>query len=220
MLAFLQAIHDILSWCDTEDQRIAQQAGLSQKARSQHRTTIQLYVWDALQFGHLTRIIGRHLDAILANRKINYLAWLFPPEELLANPNLVMRRSPVTIVRDVVRANLAAPIAHYYSLFELARNYHETGLPPNIAAFNVHPLFGTPLSDQVPSERAHEIWAQVKQPVHWQQQMATYVETVKKKAYSTGNSNETASDGLAYAPPTKRSEPEHWFAAPREWRER
>lgn len=76
---------------------------------------------------------------------------------------------------------LAAPIPHYYSLFEVARLYHQTTLPANIATFNVHPLFGTALSDQIPSERAHEIWSRIKTPRHWQQQMQTYIETVKKR---------------------------------------
>ena len=50
----------------------------------------------------------------------------------------------------------------------------------NIARFHIHPLFGTPLSDQIPSERAHEIWARVTRPVPWQDQMAVYVKTVKQ----------------------------------------
>ena len=54
-------------------------------------------------------------------------------------------------------------------------------LPTNIANFNIHPLFGTPLSDQIPSERAHEIWSRVTAPRHWQQQMDTYRETVRKR---------------------------------------
>ena len=184
LLAFLQEIHDILDWCQQRDQQTIANpvlAALSARARSEYRTKVQVYLWDSLQFGHLTRIIGRHLDAILANRNINYLAWLFPPEELLPNPDLATRRSPITIIRDVVRARLAAPIAHYYSLLEVARNYHEVNIPTNIASFNIHPLFGTPLSDQIPSERAHEIWAHVTQPVHWQQQMAIFAETVEKR---------------------------------------
>jgi len=184
LLAFLHEIHDILNWCQQQDQQTLDNpalAGLAPNARSDYRTKVQAYIWDSLQFDHLTRIIGRHLDAILANRNINYLAWLFPPEELLPNPDLVTRRSPITIVRDVIRAHLAAPIPHYYSLLEVARIYHDANLPPNVAAFNIHPLFGTPLSDQIPSERAHEIWAQVTRPVHWQQQMGIFGETVQKR---------------------------------------
>lgn len=143
-------------------------------------TTYQIYLWDQLQYDHLARVIGRHLDAVLQNGTLQRLAWLFPPEELLPNPEFSTRRSPITIVRDAVRSLLAAPIPHYYTLFETARLYHDPSLPTNIAAFSVHPLFEDELSDQIPSERAHEIWSRTTQP-HWQRQMDILVETVKKQ---------------------------------------
>lgn len=181
LLAFLREIHEILVWVqDQDDQRIRSLSVPSQQ-RQPWRTKVQFYLWDSLQYDHLTRVVGRHLQAILQNQDLSYLAWLFPPEELLPNPDLATRRSPLTIVRDVVRSLLAAPIPHYYSLVEVARIYHEANLPANIATFNINPLFGTPLSDQIPSERAHEIWSRVTKPRHWQQQLATYSETVRKR---------------------------------------
>lgn len=184
LLAFLQKIHEILSWCQHKDEQTLNESeltGLTRGEKNYYRTKVQLYLWDSLQMDHLTRIIGRHLETILTNREIDYLAWLFPPEELLENPELVTRKSPITIVRDVVRGHLATPVAHYYSLLEVARNYHDTNLPAKIGDFSTHPLFGTPLSDQIPSERAHEIWARVTRPVLWQQQMGVFAETVQKK---------------------------------------
>ena len=184
LLAFLQEIHDIIHWCQTQDAQTLQNPlliGLTQQGRADYQTSLQVYIWDSLQYDHLTRVIGRHLQAILANQNLSYLAWLFPPEELLENPDSIVRRSPITIVRYVIRSMLAAPIAHYYSLFEVARLYHQANLPTNVATFNVHPLFATALSDQIPSERAHEIWSRITTPRHWQQQMQTYAETVKKR---------------------------------------
>jgi DNA replication ATP-dependent helicase Dna2 len=181
LLAFLQHIHDILNWCQQQDQAQIRTRNIPPQQQQRWRTKVQFYLWDSLQFDHLTRVVGRHLQAILANSAVNYLAWLFPPEELLPNPDMATRRSPITTIRDVVRSLVAAPIAHYYSLVEVARTYHEANLPANIAAFNIHPLFGTPLSDQIPSERAHEIWSRVTAPRHWQQQMDTYRETVRKR---------------------------------------
>lgn len=181
LLAFLRQIHDIIAWCQQQDQAQIRARNILPQQQQKWRTKVQFYLWDSLQFDHLTRVVGRHLQAILANPAINYLAWLFPPEELLPNPDMATRRSPITTVRDVVRSLVAAPIPHYYSLVEVARIYHEPSLPANIAAFNIHPLFGTPLSDQIPSERAHEIWSRVTAPRHWQQQMDTYRETVRKR---------------------------------------
>jgi hypothetical protein len=44
-------------------------------------------------------------------------------------------RSPITIVRDVVRALLAAPVRHYYSLLHIGRVYHDARLPEAMARF-------------------------------------------------------------------------------------
>ncbi|MFO0877588.1 MAG: ATP-binding protein [Gemmataceae bacterium] len=185
LLAFLQQIHDILSWCQQQDdQTLALPAlsTLSPQRRQDYRTRVQFYLWDSLQYEHLARVIGRHLPAILANHNVNYLAWLFPPEDLLPNPDLATRRSPITIVGEVVRSLLAAPIIHHYGLIDVARNYHDPQLPANIAQFYIHPLFHVPLSDQIPSERAHEIWGRIAHPTRpWQAQMATFMETVRKR---------------------------------------
>lgn len=183
LLVFLREIHDILEQVRQIDNQTASNpavSGLNQWQRAQHRTTVQFYLWDDLQFQHLTRVIGRHLDAIMQQGDISYLTWLFPPEELLPNPDLSTRLSPITVVRDAVRGHLAAPIPHYYSLLEVARQYHEQTLPAAVAAFSVHPLFSVPLSDQIPSERAHEIWTRVGRPP-WQDQMRIYSETVQKR---------------------------------------
>lgn len=184
LLAFLMEIHKVLAWCEKQDRLTLKDpaiTGLTNPKRADYRTKVQFYMWDSLQYEHLARVIGRHLQAILAIPKINYLAWLFPPRELLPNPDLVTQRGPITIVRNAIRGLLAAPVAHYYGLIELARVYHEPSLPTNVAAFSIHPLFSTPLSDQIPSERAHEIWARATASRHWQQQMTIYSETVRKR---------------------------------------
>lgn len=145
------------------------------------KTTVQFYIWDAVQYKHFTRVVGRHLPAILADQAIHDLAWLFPPEQLLPNPTMATRRSPITIVKQVVRALLAAPIPHYYTLFQTARVYHPNSLPDRVAAFSVHPLFEDTLSDQIPSERAHEVWARVTRPRLWSDQLQILRETVSKQ---------------------------------------
>lgn len=191
LLALLTDIHGILEWCRQKDQQIAALpavASLSTRQKQAYRTTVQFYLWDSLQFDHLTRVIGRHLPFVLPNTQVNYLAWLFPPEELLPNPDMANRRSPITIVRDVIKGLLAAPVPHYYGLLEIARNFHDsrTGAyyaqkqvsDPDFVLFDTHPLFGTSLSDQIPSERAHEIWSRVTAPRHWSDQLITYRRTV------------------------------------------
>ena len=166
LLAFLTHIHGILSDAQQRDPE----------------TRFQIYLWDELQYQHLVRVIGRHLPWLLADGDLRYLAWLFPPEDVVQNPALAdASQTPLTIVRDVVRALLAVPVAHYYSLFQVARHYHHAQLPDGIARFSTHPLFEDLLSDQIPSERAHEIWTRATAPRHWSEQIATLRETVAKR---------------------------------------
>jgi hypothetical protein len=161
---FLEHLHEILR--DARNRNVA--------------TTVQIYLWDSVQYEQMTRVIGRHLTALLANGDLRHLAWLFPPEDLLPNPDLAFRRSAITIVRDVVRALLAAPVPHYYNLLETARSYHSEGVPEDVARFSVHPLFEDPLSDQIPSERAHEIWSRDRN-IDWADRLQTLRQTVSRR---------------------------------------
>lgn len=162
LLRFLSKVNEILRWASERDEN----------------TTVQFYIWDSVQYKHFSRIIGRHLHEILGDLSISHLAWLFPPEELLPNSSMETRRSPITIVKDVIRSLLAAPIPHYYTLFSVARVYHHSSLAEKLAKFNVHPLFDDPLSDQIPSERAHEIWARTEA---WNETVQSLQETVQKQ---------------------------------------
>ena len=95
LLAFLREIHTILAWTQQQDQQLLANpalANLSAPKRQDYRTKVQFYLWDQLQYEHLTRVLGRHLPAILQHNDITYLAWLFPPEELLENPDMATRR--------------------------------------------------------------------------------------------------------------------------------
>jgi DNA replication ATP-dependent helicase Dna2 len=149
--------------------------------------TFQIYIWDELQFRHLCRVIGRHLAAIVTQNRVTHLAWLFPPEEILPNYALEAgarpgsndaETPPVALVRNAVRALVAAPVPHYYSLLGVARAYHPTSLQPPYNAFNVHPLFEDPLSDMIPSERAHDIWSGGP---NWATQLTRLSQTVRTR---------------------------------------
>ena len=141
-------------------------------------STYQIYIWDNIQYEHFKRVIGRHLEYIIQNPKIRELIWLFPSEETMGNPE-IQRQSPITIVKDCIGSLTALPIAHYYSLLAVARIY---GNPDYSNMFNVHPLFEDALSDQIPSERIHEIWSKINDPrVNWVTQLGILQETVEKR---------------------------------------
>ena len=153
---------------------------MDEAVAAKRNATVQIYIWDSVTYEHLVRIIGRHLAAILASDRLRDLAWLFPPEEVLQNPALAERKSPITIVRDVIRAVVAAPVAHYYSLLSVARAYH-AGVEPPWDEFRVNSLFEDPLSDHVPMERAHEIWTRAAGRRPWNDQLRSLENTVRTK---------------------------------------
>ena len=145
------------------------------------KATVQVFVWDSVSYEHTTRVIGRHLDSIMKDRALSGLAWLFPPTSVVPKPEMSDRSNPVTRVRDVVRAVLAAPVPHYYSLLNVAREYHPPTMQSPYDEFRVPPFFEDPLSDQVPSERAHEIWSRMDHPRPWLQQITDLERIVKVK---------------------------------------
>lgn len=171
LVTFLQYINEILLWVNNKDEE-----RVTTRGANTPRSKFQVYIWDSVRYNHLVRIIGRHLDGILTDETISHLAWLFPPEEILPNPTLSSIRSPITIVKSVIQSVLAVPIPHYYSLFLVARFYHEDSLPDYLADFRISPLFEDPLSDQIPSERAHDIWTRAP---NWSDRQAELVQTVR-----------------------------------------
>lgn len=158
---------------------------LSDANKAKADATVQIYIWDSVTYEHMLRVIGRNLHHILADGSLKKLAWLFPPEEIIENAKLRSVSAPITIVRNAVQALVAAPIPHYYSLLGLARAYAP---PPKQGAtpfeFRVPVIFEDPLSDQVPSERAHEIWTRMGQPRPWSQQVTQLRSTVTMKLHA------------------------------------
>ena len=126
-----------------------QDAGRSGKDSSSY----QIYLWDNAQLKHLKRLVGRHLASILADSNLRDLAWLFPSADLLPPAEDATRRSPITLVADVVRTMVAIPAPYHYTLLEIAHNYAEKAWADRFQS-----RYYEPLSDLVPMERVHEVW--------------------------------------------------------------
>ena len=137
------------------------------------KTTYQIFLWDSAQLKHLTRLVGRHLGAIIHDKNLKDIAWLFPPAELLQHPEDATRKSPITLVADVVRGHVKVPTPHHYTLLQVGEHYANKQW-----AANAHPLYYDPLSDLVPMERIHEYWSKGKD---WQQKEEHLRGTVKRK---------------------------------------
>src|SRR6266540_620930 len=158
--------------------------------------TVQVYVWDSVTYDHLVRVIGRHLTGFIQNRNLRHLAWLFPPDSVVPNPQLSDCMSPITVVRDVIRAVIAAPVPHYYSLLNVARKYHSQRTQPPYNQFLVPSLFEDPLSDHIPSERAHEIWSRASGARPWNQQLRQLEQTVRGRLSALESITQRLGDDL------------------------
>lgn len=128
--------------------------------------TIQFFLWDRLTFDHLCRVFGRHLDLLQApvragQTDVSPMAWIFPADAVLDEPDFVGRSSPISIVSDAVNSLMAAAIPHHYGVIDFANAMEPESrvlANGNSWSFHVNKFYRDPLSDQIPSERGHEIW--------------------------------------------------------------
>lgn len=117
---------------------------------------VQFYIWDSTQAKHIRRVMGRHINDLRVQQQFQGLIWRFPPESILPDVDLE-KKSPVSVVKPALRQLVGLPLNYDYTLLQTARVYSPPGA--NISWFDVPGLFESGLGDQIPYERAHEIWS-------------------------------------------------------------
>jgi DNA replication ATP-dependent helicase Dna2 len=174
LLKFLHVLKKIMEEViDRDNQDIS-------NGRRTDSSSYQIYLWDEAQRRHLTRLVSRHLPAIIADRALRNLAWLFPPSELLAQAENSSRQSPITLISSVVQNTIAAPVAHHFTLLEIVQTYGFPGyIPPS-----VHPLYREPLTDLIPSERIYDYWDRRED---WKKTEDEIYKTTGKKVLALGS---------------------------------
>ncbi|MEJ7810910.1 MAG: hypothetical protein WKG32_10920 [Gemmatimonadaceae bacterium] len=162
LLDFAQTVTRWLREADAGNRQITD----DRKARGQRdsafgKVRAHIYVWDALELRQLRRTFARHMEDPAVMQAAEEFVRMFPPDEVLPDPDS-FRSQPGTVVKDVVRVLVGLPIPHDYTLFEVANAFHpptrlsaRTGRP---VRFGVPWGFAAPMSDQIPFERAHELW--------------------------------------------------------------
>lgn len=125
---------------------------------SNQQLSSHIFFWDRLEARQLRRMFERHMNHPDVVGLIELLIRLFPPDNLLPDPDL-FRSQPGTIIKEVLRLLVGLPIPHDYSLFEVANSFYPN-VRPNGELYQFDPPFGfkTPMSDQIPFERAYELW--------------------------------------------------------------
>lgn len=122
------------------------------------RLSSHIFFWDMLEVRQLKRMFERHMQNPDVIDLIEVLTRFFPPDSLLPDPD-AFKSQPGTIVKEVLRMLVGLPVAHDYSLFDAANsffpNIREDGTPYK---YDLPFGFATPMSDQIPFERAYELW--------------------------------------------------------------
>ena len=122
------------------------------------RASSHIFFWDTLEVRQLKRMFERHMTHPEVVDLIELLVRLFPPDQVLPDPEL-FKSQPGTIVKDAIRLLLGLPIPHDYGLFETANILsHVMNEGDDPYQFRLPFGFRTPMSDQIPFERAYELW--------------------------------------------------------------
>lgn len=132
------------------------------------KASAHVFFWDGLEVTQLRRMIERHMHHPTVVGVVELLARLFPPEEILPDPT-TFRSQPGTVVKNVVKLLVGLPLPHDYALLDTANvfypNVRDDGEPYR---YSLPFGFYTEMSDQIPFERAYELWednVQLSRPV-------------------------------------------------------
>jgi hypothetical protein len=160
LIEFAQLVTGWFLEAHRENERIRQDRRARKERDSDFgEVQVHIFFWDVLEIRQIRRMFERHMTDPDVIELVELLVRLFPPEHVLPDPDY-FKAQPGTSVKDVLRLLIGLPIPHSYTLIEAANVFY-----PNVKSdgerfqFHIRYGFGTPLSDQIPFERAYELWA-------------------------------------------------------------
>jgi hypothetical protein len=111
-----------------------------------------------LEVGQLRRMFERHMRHPAVIEAVELLARLFPPDDVLPDPE-TFRSQPGTVVKEAVKRIVGLPLPHDYTLLDTANVlYPDEVEDGEHFVYRIPWGFHTPMSDQIPFERAYELW--------------------------------------------------------------
>ena len=122
------------------------------------KVSAHVFFWDTLEITQLRRMVERHMLHPDVIEVVELLARLFPPQGELPDPT-TFKSQPGTVVKEVVKRLVGLPLPHDYTLLETANVFY-----PNVMQdgqryqYRLPFGFHTEMSDQIPFERAYELW--------------------------------------------------------------
>jgi len=148
---FLEFIEVVSRWLDEASRH-------NSTASKPDKVSAHIFFWDDLEIRQLGRMLRRHISDPAFAEQVALLLRFFPPDNMLPDPS-IFKSQPMTVVKEVFRTLIGLPIALDYTLFEVANSFYPSlkadGTPYK---YGVPYGFEYPMTDQIPSERAYELW--------------------------------------------------------------
>ena len=142
---------------DNESLRDARHAR-GERDREYGKASAHVFFWDPLEVTQLRRMVERHMLHPDVIGVVELLARLFPPEGVLPDPT-TFKSQPGTVVKEVIKRLVGLPLPHDYALLETANVFYpDTMEGGGTYEYRLPFGFHTPMSDQIPFERAYELW--------------------------------------------------------------
>ena len=163
LLEFLRRINGWLNEANDTNRRIVEERkSLGQTTRQANRdfgkVTVHFFFWDKLELTHLKRVIRRHLNHPEVRQELELLARMFPPDDVLPDPD-AFKAQPGTVLKEVMVRLVGLPVPHTYTLFDAADTFYPDLRDDGTPYLTRKPYgFYTDMSDQIPFERAYELW--------------------------------------------------------------
>lgn len=120
-----------------------------------NKKSIHFYFWDSLELKQLKRMMNRYFQDDAVMSELEKLIQMYAPEGKLENPD-IFASIPGTIVKNTLNYILALPLKFDYSLIHSA-NAIQTAQGKNYF-YAIKKHFYTEMSDQIPFERAYDLW--------------------------------------------------------------
>jgi hypothetical protein len=148
---FLEFIDVVSGWLAEADE-------LNSTLSKGEKISVHFFFWDSLEVKQIGRMFERHISDPEVAEKTELLIRFFPHKNEIPDPD-IFKSQPGTIVREVFRTMVGVPVAHDYTLFEVANSFYpfqkEDG---SFFKYGVPYGFEYPMTDQIPMERAYELW--------------------------------------------------------------
>jgi hypothetical protein len=143
---------------DNEAVRAARRAA-SERDRDFGKASVHFFFWDRLEVTQLRRMFARHMAHPDVTELVELLVRLFPPDDLLPDPDY-FQSQPGTVAKEVIKLLIGLPLAHDYTLLEAANVFYPNPKSGGGGTYEYRLPYGfvTEMSDQIPFERAYELW--------------------------------------------------------------